>query len=81
MHATGIVTLVVVGLIIGALGRLVVPGSNKVGLGLTIAVGIVATIAGLLIGTSVTSSALIVTIVQVAVAAILFAGIRGRKHA
>ncbi len=81
MQANHILTLIIVGLIIGALGRLVVPGRNKVGIVLTIAVGIVSAIAGALVGTSITDSALLITVVQVAVAAVIFIGIRGRKHA
>lgn len=46
MTVTGIITAIVVGLIIGALGRLVLPGKQNVPLWLTIVVGIVAAILG-----------------------------------
>jgi uncharacterized membrane protein YeaQ/YmgE (transglycosylase-associated protein family) len=45
-----IVSLVVVGLVIGALGRLVVPGPNPIGIGMTIVIGVVGAILGALIG-------------------------------
>lgn len=45
-----IVSLAIVGLVIGALGRLVVPGPNPIGLGMTVAVGVVGSVVGALIG-------------------------------
>jgi len=46
MTVTGIITAIVVGLIIGALGRLVVPGKQNIPIWLTILVGIVAALIG-----------------------------------
>lgn len=46
MEISGIITAIVIGAIIGALGRLVVPGKQKIGLLWTIAVGIVAALIG-----------------------------------
>lgn len=46
MTVTGIIVAIVVGAIIGALGRLVVPGRQNIGIGVTILVGIVAAIVG-----------------------------------
>jgi uncharacterized membrane protein YeaQ/YmgE (transglycosylase-associated protein family) len=46
MTVTGIITAIVVGLIIGALGRLVVPGKQNIPIWLTIVVGIVAALLG-----------------------------------
>ena len=46
MTVTGIITAIVVGLIIGALGRLVVPGKQNIPIWLTILVGIVAALLG-----------------------------------
>jgi uncharacterized membrane protein YeaQ/YmgE (transglycosylase-associated protein family) len=46
MTVTGIITAIVVGLIIGALGRLVVPGKQNVPIWLTIVIGIVAALIG-----------------------------------
>ena len=41
-----LVALVVTGLIIGALGRLAVPGRNPIGIGMTILLGILGSLAG-----------------------------------
>ncbi|TNY38678.1 GlsB/YeaQ/YmgE family stress response membrane protein [Thermomonospora catenispora] len=46
MTATGIITAIIIGAIIGALGRLVLPGKQPIGLLLTIGVGIVAALVG-----------------------------------
>jgi uncharacterized membrane protein YeaQ/YmgE (transglycosylase-associated protein family) len=43
---TGIITAIIVGLIIGALGRLVVPGKQPIPIWLTIVIGIVAAFIG-----------------------------------
>ena len=42
MTVTGIITAIIVGLVIGALGRLVVPGKQNIPIWLTIVIGIVA---------------------------------------
>ena len=49
MEITGIFTAIIVGLIIGALGRLVLPGKQQIGFWLTLLVGIVAALLGTLI--------------------------------
>jgi uncharacterized membrane protein YeaQ/YmgE (transglycosylase-associated protein family) len=46
MTAAGIISAIVVGLIIGALGRLVLPGKQNIPIWLTIVVGIVAALLG-----------------------------------
>ena len=46
MTVTGIITAIVIGAIIGALGRLVVPGRQPIPIWLTIVVGIVAAFIG-----------------------------------
>ena len=46
MTATGIITAIIVGAIIGALGRLLVPGRQDMPIWLTIVVGIVAALLG-----------------------------------
>ena len=46
MHVTGIFTAIVVGLIIGALGRLVVPGKQNIPIWLTLVIGVVAALVG-----------------------------------
>lgn len=45
-----IISLAVVGLIIGALGRLIVPGPNRIGLLATVGVGVVGALLGALVG-------------------------------
>jgi uncharacterized membrane protein YeaQ/YmgE (transglycosylase-associated protein family) len=44
--ASGIISAIVIGLIIGALGRLVVPGRQPIPIWLTIVIGIVAALIG-----------------------------------
>jgi uncharacterized membrane protein YeaQ/YmgE (transglycosylase-associated protein family) len=46
MTITGIISAIVVGLIIGALGRLVVPGKQAIPIWLTIIIGIIAAFIG-----------------------------------
>ncbi|MBA9001127.1 MULTISPECIES: GlsB/YeaQ/YmgE family stress response membrane protein [Thermomonospora] len=53
MTVTGIITAIVIGAIIGALGRLVLPGKQPIGLLLTIGVGIVAALLGTALAQSV----------------------------
>ncbi len=45
-----LISLVVVGLLIGGLGRLVVPGRNPIGLFATMVVGLVGSIVGAIVG-------------------------------
>ncbi|MEV7138959.1 GlsB/YeaQ/YmgE family stress response membrane protein [Streptomyces tauricus] len=46
MEISGIISAVVIGVVIGVLGRLVVPGRQRIGVLWTIAVGIVAALIG-----------------------------------
>ncbi|WP_326692125.1 MULTISPECIES: GlsB/YeaQ/YmgE family stress response membrane protein [unclassified Streptomyces] len=46
MDISGIISAVIIGLVIGALGRLVLPGRQHVGLLWTLVVGIIAALAG-----------------------------------
>ncbi|WP_159944830.1 MULTISPECIES: GlsB/YeaQ/YmgE family stress response membrane protein [unclassified Nocardiopsis] len=69
MEITGIITAIIVGLIIGALGRLVVPGKQHLPIWLTLVLGIVAAFVGGWIASFFTSFWLFVLIVQVLVAA------------
>jgi uncharacterized membrane protein YeaQ/YmgE (transglycosylase-associated protein family) len=46
MEISGFISAIVIGIIIGVLGRLVVPGRQKIGILWTIAVGILAALAG-----------------------------------
>jgi uncharacterized membrane protein YeaQ/YmgE (transglycosylase-associated protein family) len=46
MHVHSILTAIVIGIIIGALGRLVIPGRQHIPIWLTIVIGIVAALIG-----------------------------------
>lgn len=46
MEVSGIISAIVIGIVIGVLGRLVVPGRQRIGILLTILVGIVAALIG-----------------------------------
>lgn len=52
MAITGIISAIIIGLIIGALGRLVVPGRQAIPIWLTIVIGIVAAFIGAYIATA-----------------------------
>ncbi|WP_433383768.1 GlsB/YeaQ/YmgE family stress response membrane protein [Actinoplanes sp. CA-142083] len=53
MEISGIFTAIVIGLIIGALGRLVLPGKQKIGFWLTLLIGIVAALIGTFIAAAI----------------------------
>jgi uncharacterized membrane protein YeaQ/YmgE (transglycosylase-associated protein family) len=86
MTIGGIIGALIIGLIIGALGRLVVPGKQKLPIWLTIVVGVVAALIGSAIVGPMRDTAgidWIEIIVQVALAAVgvsLISGKRGRKR-
>ncbi|WP_447034939.1 GlsB/YeaQ/YmgE family stress response membrane protein [Streptomyces sp. DSM 118878] len=46
MEISGIITAIVIGIVIGILGRLVLPGRQRIGVLWTIAVGIIAALVG-----------------------------------
>ncbi|MEU5317766.1 GlsB/YeaQ/YmgE family stress response membrane protein [Streptomyces sp. NPDC047461] len=46
MEISGIISAIVIGIVIGVLGRLVIPGRQRIGILLTIVVGIVAALLG-----------------------------------
>ncbi len=88
MTITGIITALIVGLIIGALGRLVVPGHQNLPIWLTMLIGVGAA----LLGTAIARAAGIATetagvdwtelLIQVVLAAIgvaLVSGVGGRR--
>lgn len=89
MTITGILTAIVIGLIIGALGRLVLPGRQRIPIWLTILVGIVAAFVGtalaraLGIPTETSGIDWMELLVQVLVAALgvaLVSGLYGRRR-
>ncbi|GAA2384751.1 GlsB/YeaQ/YmgE family stress response membrane protein [Streptomyces glaucosporus] len=84
MEITGIITAIVVGIVIGALGRLVLPGRQRVGALWTIAVGILAALLGTFIaaGLGVASTNgidWIQVLIQVALAAVGIAALDRSK--
>ncbi|MET7703283.1 MULTISPECIES: GlsB/YeaQ/YmgE family stress response membrane protein [unclassified Streptomyces] len=46
MEISGVISAIVIGIVIGVLGRLVVPGRQRIGLLWTIAIGIIAAFVG-----------------------------------
>jgi uncharacterized membrane protein YeaQ/YmgE (transglycosylase-associated protein family) len=88
MTATGIITAIIVGAIIGALGRLVVPGRQNMPIWLTIVVGIVAALLGTVLADAldVKSTAgfdwieLLIQIGLAALGVLLVAGGYGRRR-
>ena len=88
MTVTGIISALVVGLIIGALGRLVVPGRQPIPIWLTIVVGIVAALLGTMLAGAfgVSSTAgfdwieLIFQVVLAAIGVVIVAGVYGRSR-
>jgi len=46
VEVTGFITAIIIGLIIGALGRLVVPGKQNIPIWLTLVIGVVAALLG-----------------------------------
>ena len=88
MTVTGIITAIVIGAIIGALGRLVVPGRQPMPIWLTIVVGIVAAFIGTFIARAIgiptaTSGIdwleLLVQVIVAAVGVILVSNLYGRR--
>jgi uncharacterized membrane protein YeaQ/YmgE (transglycosylase-associated protein family) len=84
VEVSGIISAIVVGLIIGALARLAVPGRQRMGILATLLLGLVGAFVGAAIGYAITNSFIVVLILQVAVAAVgvyLYAGSRSRHSA
>ena len=87
MTITGIITAIIIGLIIGALGRLVVPGKQNIPIWLTMVIGVVAALLGTVIANAIGVGDTkgvdwIELLFQVALAAIgvaLVAGLGGRR--
>ena len=71
---------ILTGLVVGALGRLVVPGRNPIGLAMTILLGIVGAVVGGLIAYAVGLGAVLTFIVAVAIAALLVYMISGSSR-
>lgn len=72
MEITGIISAIIVGLIVGALGRLVIPGKQHLPIWLTLLLGVVAAFIGGWIAASLFGAGWIITlIIQVLVAAVI----------
>jgi uncharacterized membrane protein YeaQ/YmgE (transglycosylase-associated protein family) len=88
VEVTGIITAIVVGLIIGALGRLVVPGKQDIPIWLTMLIGVVAAIIGTFIAAALGVAntrgidwiELIIQVVLAAIGVAIIAGARGRRR-
>jgi uncharacterized membrane protein YeaQ/YmgE (transglycosylase-associated protein family) len=87
MTISGIIGAIIIGLIIGALGRLIVPGRQNIPIWLTIGVGIVAALVGTAIvgpmrdTNGVDWVELVVQVVLAAVGGAIVSGIRGGRRA
>ncbi|MFD0203362.1 MULTISPECIES: GlsB/YeaQ/YmgE family stress response membrane protein [Saccharothrix] len=88
MPVSGLISALIVGLIIGALGRLVVPGKQNIPIWLTMLIGVIAAIIGTFIANALGVGDTrgidwIEIVIQVALAAggvALAAGMYGRKR-
>ncbi|MBQ0977285.1 GlsB/YeaQ/YmgE family stress response membrane protein [Micromonospora zamorensis] len=88
MEITGFFAAIIIGLIIGVLGRLVVPGKQNIPIWLTLLIGVVAAILGTLVagalGVDDTSGIdwieLILQVVFAAVGVAIVAGAYGRRR-
>ena len=64
-----LISIVISGLIVGALGRLAIPGPNPMSIGMTIAVGVGGALIGGLIGNAISDSAGVILMLEVLAAA------------
>ncbi|HYN94567.1 MAG TPA: GlsB/YeaQ/YmgE family stress response membrane protein [Pilimelia sp.] len=88
MTVTGIITALIVGLIIGALGRLVVPGRQNIPIWLTMLIGVGAALLGTVIARSVGLAEttgfdwteFLIQVVLAAIGVALVVGIAGRRR-
>lgn len=87
MTASGIITAIIVGAIIGALGRLVLPGRQNIPVWLTIVVGIAAALLGTVLanamGVKTTPGVdwieLFIQVVLAAIGVAIVSGVGGRR--
>jgi len=86
MSVSGIISAIIVGLVVGALARLVLPGKQNISIVLTILIGLVAAFIGGFIGNAIGSNgdgfSIITLIIQVVLAVIgvaIVGGTQGRK--
>ena len=79
MVLTTIIWFIVIGAVVGALGRLVVPGRNPIGIGFTLLIGIAGAIVGGVIASAIGAGSLIAFILAVVVAAVVVAMVSGYR--
>ncbi|MGC5021346.1 GlsB/YeaQ/YmgE family stress response membrane protein [Micromonospora sp. DT47] len=88
MEVTGILTAIVIGLVIGALGRLVVPGRQNIPIWLTLVIGVLAAILGTIVANAlgVKNTAgidwieILIQVIFAAVGVAIAAGAYGRRR-
>ena len=88
MEVTGFITAIIIGLIIGALGRLVVPGKQDIPIWLTMLIGVVAALIGTFIAAALGVAntrgidwiELVIQVVLAAIGVAIIAGARGRRR-
>ncbi|MBU8858568.1 MULTISPECIES: GlsB/YeaQ/YmgE family stress response membrane protein [unclassified Micromonospora] len=88
MEITGFFTALIIGLVIGALGRLVVPGKQNIPIWLTLLIGVVAAFIGTLVagafGVDDTAGIdwieLLLQVGFAAIGVVVFAGLYGRRR-
>ena len=88
MTVTGIITALIIGLIIGALGRLVVPGKQNIPIWLTMVIGVVAALLGTVIARAIGVAdtkgvdwiELLFQVVLAAIGVALVVGVAGRRR-
>jgi uncharacterized membrane protein YeaQ/YmgE (transglycosylase-associated protein family) len=73
-----LLSLLIVGLVIGALGRLIVPGPNPIGLWATLGVGLAGAILGGVIGAFIGLGAISI-VIEIAISAGLVYVVSGRR--
>ena len=88
MTVTGIIMALIVGLIIGALGRLVVPGRQNIPIWLTMVIGVVAALLGTVLANAIGISTdtpgvdwgeLLCQVLLAAIGVGIVAGVSGRR--
>ena len=89
MTVTGIITALIIGLIVGALGRLVVPGRQNIPIWLTMLIGIVAALLGTVVARAIGISTntpgvdwgeLLIQVILAAIGVALVVGIGGSRR-
>lgn len=89
MTVTGVITALIIGLIIGALGRLVVPGRQSIPLWLTMLIGVVAALLGTVVANAIGISTdtpgidwgeLLLQVILAAVGVGIVVGVSGRRR-